>query len=315
MNKKLICLVCIFISVISIDSVQAKKLKVVTTLTSLESITQYIGGEHVSTSAIARGAQDAHFIQAKPSYMVKLKRADLLIYSGMELEIGWLPLLIQGSRNRKLAAGGRGCFNASTAIHEDHILEKPRGELDRSMGDVHPRGNPHYILNPHNALKVAEYIAEKLIQCDPKNKDDYEKNLLNFSRELRERIKQWESKTAYLKGLDVICYHTHWSYLLDWLGMKSIGYIELKPGIPPSPRHKKWIEQLVIDKGINMVLISSWKEPTKAREVANTGNAKLVILPGEVQAMEGSDDYISWIDHIISALTSINLTGIRSSEK
>ncbi len=133
-----------------------------------------IGGEHVEVYSITRGVQDAHYIEAKPSYMVKLNRADLLIYSGLELEIGWLPLLIQGARNHDVTPGATGSLNASQAIPNDFILEKPRGEVDRSMGDVHPSGNPHYLLNPYLGINVAELITDKLIELDPDHMDIYD---------------------------------------------------------------------------------------------------------------------------------------------
>jgi zinc/manganese transport system substrate-binding protein len=235
--------------------------------------------------------------------MVKLRKADLLVYNGLELEIGWLPLLIEGCRNRQVSVGSTGNFNASVAIPEESILEKPRGEVDRTMGDVHPLGNPHYMISPYNALLVTEVITNKLIEMDSENKAGYEIRYDQFKEKLGKHIQKWEQKAASLRGVEVVCYHTHWSYLLDWLGMKVTGYIELRPGIPPTPRHKQKIQNLIFQKNIKLILISSWKDPKKAREIANTCDARLVILPGEVQAMKGTDEYISWIDTIIDLLT------------
>ena len=299
MRKKLIIIVLI-LNIAVLNEVKAKELNIVTTLPSLASITESIGGEYVEVYSITRGVQDAHYVEAKPSYMVKLNRADLLIYSGLELEIGWLPLLIQGARNDEVTVGSQGNLNASLALSIDNILEKPRGEVDRSMGDVHPAGNPHYLLNPHNCIPVAEIIADKLIQLDPEHKIQFEQNLNQFIKIMEDKIIEFETSVEYLKGMDVVCYHVHWSYLLDWLGINSVGYIELRPGIPPTPKHKKAIIQLMEEKDIEVVLISSWKEPTKAQEVANSVNAKLLILPGEVKAMPGADGYISWINYIVS---------------
>jgi len=217
----------------------AQELDIITTLPSLASITESIGGEHVEVYSITRGVQDAHYIEAKPSYMVKLNRADLLIYSGLELEIGWLPLLIEGARNHDVTPGAPGNLNASSAITISNILERPRGEVDRSMGDVHPAGNPHYLLNPYNGLQVAELITDKLIELDPDHMDAYDKNYEIFKTKLNNAISRMEEMAEILEDLELVCYHVHWTYLLDWLKINVAGYVELRPGIPPTPRHKK----------------------------------------------------------------------------
>ncbi len=304
MNSRTI-VVCLMILGFRFTDGLALKLNVVTTLPSLASITEEMGRDHINVFSITRGAQDAHYIDAKPSYMVKLHKADLLIYSGLELEIGWLPLLIQGARNDEVSVGSRGNLNASIALSVDEILEKPRGEIDRSMGDVHPAGNPHYLLDPYNGIRVADLIAQRLAELDPENKIFYRQNFDRFKTKLEEKIHLFEQKAKDLKGMDVVCYHVHWSYLLDWLGIHSAGYIELRPGIPPTPQHKKEIIQLMQEKRIKIVIISSWKEPTKAQEVASEVGGHLIILPGEVNALEGAGDYISWIGYMIDHLVDI----------
>jgi len=303
MRKKSTLLIFgLFIGILSVRFLYAADLNVVTTLPSLASITQYIGGEYIDVYSITRGVQDAHYVEAKPSYMMKLHQADLLIYSGLELEIGWLPLLIQGARNEEVAVGARGNLNASLALSSNVILEKPRGEVDRSMGDVHPSGNPHYLLNPYNAIDVADLISEKLCELDPEHKISYTNNRDIFIKTLESKIEELENQAAHLNGLMVVCYHVHWSYFLDWLGIKSVGYIELRPGIPPTPKHKREIINLMKEKQIKVVIISSWKEPTKAEEVAEESGAELLILPGEVNAVEGAEDYLSWIDYLVTHL-------------
>ena len=306
MQFKLInILLCFLLVLLGGREIEAQDLNIVTTLPSLASITKSIGGEHVEVYSITRGVQDAHYIEAKPSYMVKLNRADLLIYSGLELEIGWLPLLIQGARNHDVTPGAPGNLNASYAISTLNILEKPRGEVDRSMGDVHPSGNPHYLLNPHFGIKVAEQITDKLIELDPSNMDDYDNNFEKFRTELQNKITELELKAEILKDTELVCYHVHWSYLLNWMGIKVVGYVELRPGIPPTPRHKRDIINLMKRKDIKMVIISSWKDPTKAQEVANAADAELLILPGEVNAMSGADSYIEWLDYMVGHLVSV----------
>ena len=302
--RKILFLIVFIFQITTIRQLGAKELNIVTTLPSLASITENIGGEFIEVFSITRGVQDAHYVEAKPSYMVKLNKADLLIYSGLELEIGWLPLLIQGARNDEITVGSQGNLNASLALSSDKILEKPRGEVDRSMGDVHPAGNPHYLLNPHNCIPVAELIADKLVQLDPNHKIEFKQNLEQFIKDIETQINVLETTAAYLKGLDVVCYHVHWSYLLDWLGIKSVGFIELRPGIPPTPKHKIEIIKLMEEKNIKVVIISSWKEPTKAQEVANSVKAELLILPGEVNAMPGSESYPIWINYLVTQLVN-----------
>ena len=302
MKKTTLIILCLMFTIFSIRQAEAGKVNVVVTLPCLADITEQVGGDNVKVYSITRGVQDPHYIDAKPSYMVKLHKADLLIYSGLELEIGWLPLLIQGARNNKVTVGSEGNLNASSALHAEKILEKPRGEVDRSMGDVHPAGNPHYLLNPQNAVHVAKLIAGRLSQIDSKNSAQYEQNYESFKKKVNEKLLELRPKISRLKGKNLVCYHVHWSYLLDWLNINTAGLIELRPGIPPTPKHKKFIIELMENKDIEVVIISSWKEPTKAREVAAAAGAKLVILPGEVSAMTGADDYLSWIDYMVSQL-------------
>jgi zinc/manganese transport system substrate-binding protein len=295
-------LLLVFILVFSINQTEAKKLNIVATLPCLADIAEQIGGDHVKVYSITRGAQDPHYVDAKPSYMVKLHKADLLIYSGLELEIGWLPLLIQGARNNKVTVGAQGNLNASLAIDHDHILEKPRGEVDRSMGDVHPAGNPHYLLNLNNAIPVAEYIADRISQIDPDHMDEYTKNLEAYQEKIHNLLFELEPVIQRLRGKQLVCYHVHWSYLIAWLNIDMIGLIELRPGIPPTPKHKKHIIDLMKKKDVPVVVISSWKQPKKAREVAKAAGANLVVLPGEVDAMGKSDSYLSWISHLVNEL-------------
>ena len=170
------------------------------------------------------------------------------------------------------------------------------------MGDVHPSGNPHYLLNPNNGLNVAELIRDKLIELDPDNKDFFQKNFNTFQTKLTEKIESYKTKITNIKGSQVVCYHVHWSYLLDWMEIHSAAYIELRPGIPPTPKHKRYITNLMKNKNIKVVIISSWKEPTKAKEVASVVGAELLILPGEVNAIAEANDYFSWIDYMVNTI-------------
>jgi zinc/manganese transport system substrate-binding protein len=183
------------------------------------------------------------------------------------------------------------------------------------MCDIHPAGNPHYLFNPYNTFKVTELIANRLIELDPDNKEDYLKNLENFNDKLKAKIEEFEDTFSIFTDIELVCYHNHWSYLLDWLNIKSVGYIELRPGIPPTPRHKMEIINLMKEKEIKVVIISSWKEPTKAEEVAEAVNAQLIVLPGEVNAMDNTDNYFEWMGYIVDKLSNAFCAYVTEDEK
>jgi zinc/manganese transport system substrate-binding protein len=276
------------------------KLQVVATLPELGDLARQVGGDSVEVFTIAKGTQDPHYLEAKPSFSVKLNRADLLIYSGLELEIGWLPLLIQGARNPKVIAGGPGELNASKAL--DRILEVPSGNVDRSQGDIHPLGNPHYLLDPRNGLKVANLIAAKLIELDPDNAAVYEQNRAAYEKKLSAKIAEWEKAAAPLKGLEVVGFHKMWEYLADWLGLKMEDYIENKPGIPASPQHKMELIKMMQQKKIPLILVATYNPPHDAEEVARQTGAKVATIPAAVEGEPGADSYLDLFDHIIKEL-------------
>jgi zinc/manganese transport system substrate-binding protein len=183
------------------------------------------------------------------------------------------------------------------------------------MGDVHPGGNPHYLLNPNNALLVADLIAERIKSLDPEHKEQYDHNVSTFKETLKKKIQELENKALQLQDQNIVCYHVHWSYFLDWLKLKQNGYIELRPGIPPTPKHKQEIISLIKENQVKVIIVSSWKEPTKAREVANATDAKLIILPGEVNAMKGSGNYFQWIDYMVNQLVDAFGSDLQSNRQ
>jgi zinc/manganese transport system substrate-binding protein len=276
------------------------KLQVVATLPELGDLARQVGGDQVEVFTIAKGTQDPHYLEAKPSFSVKLNRADLLIYSGLELEIGWLPLLVQGARNPKVIAGGPGELNASKAL--DRILEVPSGNVDRSQGDIHPLGNPHYLLDPRNGLKVAALIADKLKELDPANAAVYEQNRAAYEKKLSTKISEWEKAAAPLKGLEVVEYHKGFEYLADWLGLKVEDYLENKPGIPASPQHKQELIKMMQQKKIPLILVATYNPPHDAEEVARQTGAKVATIPAAVEGEPGVDSYLDLFDHIVKEL-------------
>src|SRR3954462_5085866 len=195
------------------------QLKVVTSTTDLYDIAREVSGNKIVASHIGEGYQDPHFIEAKPSFVLQLRNADVWAFVGLDLEIGWMPLLLDGARNPKIRQGGSGYVDCSTAIH---ILDTPNGNVDRSMGDVHPLGNPHYWLDPENGRRIARLFKAKFSQLDPANEDTYEKNERAFEARLNAAEKGWQSQLAEIKGKPVVAWHTSWRYFAEYNGMNIV---------------------------------------------------------------------------------------------
>ena len=209
-------------------------LRVVTTTTDLADIASAIGGEHASVESICAGEQDPHYVQARPSYMVKLSRADLLVHVGLDLEIAWLPSLVRGARNPSINPGKPGNLDASTAVTP---LDVPGGPIDRSQGDIHPRGNPHYWLDPDNGKKIAAAIAQRMAGLAPKHAAYFGTRLARWTASVDAAIARWTTRMASLRGAEVVSYHATFNYFHDRFGLEPVGYVEEKPGIPPAPAH------------------------------------------------------------------------------
>lgn len=286
----------------------ARALEIVTTTTDLASLFREIGGERLEIQALAQGYQDPHYVQAKPSYMARMRDADLLAYVGLELEIGWLPLLIRGARNPDLLAGGRGNLVLSEGIE---IRDVPRGEVDRSKGDIHPLGNPHYWLDPHNLLIMAETVEAALARLDPEHADHYERRRRDFQSRLRDRIAAWEERMAPHRGTRVVCYHTQWEYLTDWLGLEVVDYVEKNPGIPPSPRHLHGLESRIEREEIPLILMSNFFQRDRVAQLASRAGATLVVLPASVGGREGVDDLFDLFDHLVEEIDGALEGGLR----
>lgn len=279
------------------------KIRVVTTTTDLAAIVSAVGGNEVDVEAIAKGYQDPHYVQAKPSYMRMMNRADLLVYVGMELEVGWLPLLIQGARNPRIAPGAVGHLDASVGIRH---LEVPTGQVDRSMGDVHPDGNPHYWLNPRNGLVIAKRVAEKLGDLEPEKADVFLANYETFRTDLEAHIVTWKKKLAQFEGRELVTYHKLWAYLADWLQFVVVDQVESKAGIPPSPRHLSDLVARMKSEQIDLVVCSNFVDTKIAQRVADRSQARLIVLPASVGAVSGVETYVGLFDHIVGKLESVN---------
>ena len=281
--------------------VRAEPIRVVTSIETFADLARSVGGALVKVESLARGYQDAHFVEAKPSLLIPLSHADLLVYAGLDLEIGWLPPLVQGSRNPRIQSGAKGNLDASTAIE---VLDLPAGKVDRSQGDIHPRGNPHYWLPPVNALKVAKEIAARLKELDPAHGADYDTNLQRFGAQLKAKASEWSRKAAALRGLKVVPYHKSWTYVSDWLGLREIGYVEIKPGIPPDPKHLAELILLMKAESVRVLLIESFYNRGIAGQVADSAGAKLLVLPSDVGATPRIRSYLDLVDAVLDQLAA-----------
>lgn len=315
----------------------ARTLKIVTTTTNLASIAQSVGGDLVSATSISGGDQDPHFIQAKPSYMIKAHRADLWIRIGLQLEIGYEPLILEGARNPRIQVGSPGHLDVSEKIAK---LEVPAIKIDRSMGDIHPLGNPHYWLDPYNGRIIATEICHRLQQLDPQHTADYDHHLAAFLRKVDNAMfgpalvkafggaalwkmqsngtltkaiqdynhKQtqpvsvggWLARLAPCKGAKIAIYHRSWSYFFHRFGFDDTAELEPKPGIPPGPAHLLEVIQIMKAQHVRVILMEPFYNRSHADAVAKKTGAKVVVVPTAVDAQV--HDYVSMMDNIVNHL-------------
>lgn len=273
----------------------AAQLRIVTTTSDLASLAAHVAGGRVAVASIAKGYQDAHFVEAKPSYLLELRRADLLIAVGLELEVGWLPPLLQQARNPKILSPA-GYLDASSTAE---ILEKPREQVTRALGDVHPFGNPHYWLDPENGRAIARAIAAKLSEIDPAGKGIYAKNLADFESKLTEKEKEWTKRMGPYAGTEVVTYHNSWPNFLKYFRLRAAGFIEPKPGIPPSPSHTLEIINLMSMRKIPVILVEPYFDTKTPNFIASKTGATLLIFCPSVGGVPEIKDYFSVFDHDI----------------
>ncbi len=291
-----VALLCLGICLM-LGSVARADLRVVTTTTDLADLARAVGGEHVEVESICKGEQDPHYVQARPSYMVKLSRADLLISVGLDLEVAWLPSLVRGARNPAINPGKPGHLEASRAIKP---IEVVGGAVDRSKGDIHPRGNPHYWLDPHNGKAIARLIAGRMKQLDPEHGAAYEANLQRFLAQLDAAIARWQKRMAPLRGKRVVSYHATFNYFIQRFGLQQSGYVESKPGIPPAPAH---LAQLIVQmrkERVGTILHEAYHDRGASNLVAKRSGAAVLELPTSVGGARGASSYIGLIDHLVA---------------
>ncbi len=276
------------------------KLNVVTSTEDLGSIAREVGGDKVNVTALARGFQDPHFVEPKPSFILAVNRAALYIAVGRELEIGWLPPLLTSSRNAKIQPGAAGYLDASLNVR---ILELPTGQITRAMGDVHPLGNPHYWLEPGNGRLIAQAIRNKLSELAPADKAYFAQRYDDFDRRLAAAEKRWDAMMALYKGTKVVTYHRSWPNFMTRFGLEVAGYVEPKPGIPPSPSHTLDLVEEMKRSGIKLIVVEPYFSLKTPQAIANqVPGAKVLVLAPSVGGVKEVTDYIQLFDYDVNLL-------------
>jgi len=277
---------------------QAEEVRVVATLGDLGAAAREVGGEHVEVTTLASPQEDPHFVDAKPSYIRAVAEADLLVLNGMSLEIGWLPSLLDSSRNGDVQEGQSGYFDASTVVER---MEVPEREITRSMGDVHPEGNPHYTLDPRQMARVGLALGERLGDIDPEHADTYKSRARDFARRCLEVAKKWSQKFEELEAgaREVVVYHEAWVYVLDWLSLERAAAVEPKPGVEPSPGHVSQVVETMQRKDVRTLLRMEYYPGAVAERIAEKVGASVITSQG--QAREGQA-YVERVERLASQI-------------
>jgi zinc/manganese transport system substrate-binding protein len=276
----------------------AAQLNVVATTPDLAAIATAIGGNSVKVMALAKPTEDPHFVDAKPSLIVTLNRADVLIEGGAELEIGWLPALLQSARNAKIAAGAPGRVTASVGIA---MLDIP-SSLDRSRGDVHALGNPHFLLDPLAAKTVATQIAEALSSVDAASADSYRANLDRFNTQIDSKMIDWQRQLAPFRGAKVVTYHRDFVYLAKRFGLEIVATLEERPGISPSPAHIAEVISIMRNQNARAILVQPFQNRRTAETVARQVSGVVLELPQQPGAIAGTATYVQLMDYLVRTL-------------
>jgi zinc/manganese transport system substrate-binding protein len=278
---------------------EAKKLNVITSTTDLAALAQEVGGDKIDVESIAKGYQDPHFVEAKPSFLLKLRHADLLVTVGLDLEIGWLPPLITQSGNPNIQPSARGYLDASQFAE---ILEKPEGPVSRAMGDVHPLGNPHYWLDPENGRRVAKGIANKLAELDPADAAVFQQRFQDFDKRLTAAEQNWDNQMKGYRGRKVVTYHKSWPNFAKHFGLDVVGYIEPRPGIPPTPGHTIELIQQMKRENVKIIMVEPYFDLKTPNNIASgTGGKVLVMLPS-VGGEKDVTDYFKLFDYDVALI-------------
>jgi ABC-type Zn uptake system ZnuABC Zn-binding protein ZnuA len=279
----------------------AAKLRVVATIPDLKSLTDAVGGDLVEVDSLTRGIQNPHEAEVRPSMMLKLRKADLLVENGLELD-SWIDVAVQGANNPNIVRGGRGRVEIARGIP---VLEVPSTRVDRSLGDVHPLGNPHFTLDPGLAPIITQNILDALVRIAPEHRSTFERHREAFLAKVDGEMARWTKALEPHRGAKVAVYHPDFIYFLTRFGLVQVGMVEDRPGIPPSPQHLAGLIRQMKEQGVKLVLIGPWSDQKLAARVAQEAGIRFVVMASSVGAVPGADDYFSAIDFNVKTLAKM----------
>jgi zinc/manganese transport system substrate-binding protein len=274
----------------------AAALRVITTTEGLAAVAREVGGDKVQVESLSRGIQDPHFVDANPMLAVKLRNAELLLDVGLDLEIGWLPPLVNQSRNGEIQPGGPRRFTAASAVA---VMDIPTGQVSRAQGDLHPGGNPHFFTDPRRVSSIAAALAGKLAALDGRNAAYYAQRSQDFEKRLAAAQARWTAELAPVKGKKIFTRHRTMTYFFDWTGLESAGELEPRPGVPPPPAHLAELVTIAQHEGVKAISVENFYDTKSAEVVARHSAAKIVLIPGDVGGEPGLDTYEKYVDVVV----------------
>jgi len=277
----------------------AAKVRVVSTTEGLAALAREVGGARVSVESLSRGVADPHYVDANPMLAVKLRKAELLLDVGLDLESGWLPPLVAQSRNAEIQPGGKRRLTAADAVQ---VLDAPTGAVDRSMGDLHPGGNPHYLADPRRGLQVAAAIAARLAELDPEGAEAYQASFAAFEARAEAAMAGWRAALAPHQGRKLFTHHRTLSYFLDFSGLASAGELEPRPGVPPPPSHLAGLVKLAKAQEVRAIVVENYYDSRSAETVARHAGVKLVRIPGDVGGERGAGTYLEYVGLLVERI-------------
>lgn len=278
------------------------ELRIVTCEPEWASLAGEIGGDNVTAESATTPFQDPHYIQARPSLIAKVRRADLVLCTGADLEVGWLPLLLRQAGNADVQPGQNGFFAASEQVE---LLEKP-ASVDRSQGDIHPYGNPHIQTDPRNILKVAEALAGRLALIDPSNAAAYQARFDDFAARWRTALAKWDSQIQSVRGMQIVVHHKSWVYLANWAGLDEVGALEPKPGVPPSASNLAQLLDTIKTRNVKLIIRAAYQDERASQWLSDRTGIAYVVMPHTPGSVDGAEDLFSMFDHIVDILVGAN---------
>jgi len=294
-------LMLLLASLLAAPMTASAALRVVTTTEGLAALAREVGGDRVAVESLSRGVQDPHFVDANPILAVKLRDADLLVDVGLELEIGWLPPLVNQSRNTAIQPGGPRRLTAAAAVT---VLDVPTGVVDRSRGDLHPGGNPHFLTDPRRGVQVARAIAARLAELDPPGAASYQARATALSTRLDAALARWKGQLQPLAGRKIFVHHRTLSYFLDWTGLVSAGEMEPRPGTPPPSSHLADLVTLARQQGIKACVVENYYDSKSDELVARLAGGAVVKIPGDVGGDPAASTYEAWLDLLVQRISA-----------